>query len=459
MDKIIIVDDDEFMREGLVETLEDGNYEILSFENAESAVEALSDGTASILITDMRMPGMSGMELLERIKKVDPKLPVVMMTAFATIETAVEAMKKGAFDYIMKPFDAAQIDVVVQKALEFKRLLVENEYLKKELAGRWSVEDFVGESKLMQDAFGKIRQIAASNATVFIRGESGTGKELVAKSIHAQSPRRDKPIVRVNCAALSAGVLESELFGHEKGAFTGADRRRIGRFEMADGGTIFLDEVSEMDLSLQGKLLRVLQEKEFERVGSSETIKSNVRILASSNRNMEEAITEGTFRQDLYYRLNVVSIELPSLRERKEDIKSLVEYFINKYNLEEGTHVKGVSEESLNLLRMHDWPGNVRELENLVERAIVLGDGAMLSDSVIKTSIKKAPGVNAKDSSATIVGGLFEPKKLEDIEKEHVKRMLEYYDNHRANTALALGISERSLRDRIKRWKETGFEI
>ena len=293
----------------------------------------------------------------------------------------------------------------------------------------------------------------------FIRGESGTGKELVAKSIHAQSSRRDKPMVRVNCAALSAGVLESELFGHEKGAFTGADRRRIGRFEMADGGTIFLDEVSEMNLNLQGKLLRVLQEKEFERVGSSETIKSNVRILASSNRDMEEAITEGAFRQDLYYRLNVVNIELPPLRERKEDIKSLVEYFINKYNLEEGTHVKGVSDESLNLLKMHDWPGNVRELENLVERAIVLGDGTMLSDGVIKTSIEKAPGVNAKDSSALLGGGIFEPKKLEEIERDHVKRMLEYHDNHRANTALALGISERSLRDRIKRWKEAGFEI
>ena len=459
MEKIIIVDDDEFMREGLEETLEDGNYIISSFENAESAVEALSDGTASMLITDMRMPGMSGMELLERVKKVDPKLPVVMMTAFATIETAVEAMKKGAYDYIMKPFDATQIDVVVQKALEHRRLLVENEYLKKELAGRWSVEDFVGDSNIMLDAFGKIRQIAASNATVFIRGESGTGKELVAKSIHAQSPRREKRMVRVNCAALSAGVLESELFGHEKGAFTGADRRRIGRFEMADGGTIFLDEVSEMDLNLQGKLLRVLQEKEFERVGSSETIKSNVRILASSNRDMEEAIIDGTFRQDLYYRLNVVNVELPPLRDRKEDIQSLVEYFISKYNMEEGTHVQGVSEESLSLLKMHDWPGNVRELENLVERAIVLGDGIMLSDSVIKTSIEKAPGVNSKESSATTGGGVFEPKKLEDIEREHIARMLEYNNNHRSNTAIALGISERSLRDRIKRWKEAGFDI
>ena len=458
MDKIVVVDDDEFMREGLEETLDDGDYLLESFENAENAIEALSDGSASILITDMRMPGMSGMELLERVKKVDPKLPVIMMTAFATIETAVEAMKKGAYDYIMKPFDAAQIEVVVQKALEHRRLLVENEYLKNELASRWTVSDFIGETSAMKEAFDKIRQIALSSATVFIRGESGTGKELVARSIHAQSPRRDKPLVRVNCAALSAGVLESELFGHEKGAFTGADRRRIGRFEMADGGTIFLDEVSEMNLNLQGKLLRVLQEKEFERVGSSQTIKADVRILASSNRDMEDAITEGTFRQDLYYRLNVVNVELPPLRDRKEDIAKLVEYFIAKYNANEGTHVEGVSEESLKILMLHDWPGNVRELENLVERAIVLGNGSILSDSVIKASIEKAPGVSGKESAA-MTGVIFEPKKLEEIEREHIMRMLEYFGNHRANTAQALGISERSLRDRIKRWKEAGFEI
>ena len=440
MDKVVIVDDDEFMREGLEETLSGGEFALQSFKDGESALRTLSDGSTSLLITDLRMPGMSGIELLERAKKADPKLPVVVMTAFATIENAVEAMKKGAFDYIMKPFDAAQIEIVVQKALAHRRLVVENEYLRKELAGRWNLEDFVGECPQMKEAFARIRQIAASNATVFIRGESGTGKELVARAIHLQSPRRDKPLVRVNCAALSAGVLESELFGHEKGAFTGADRRRIGRFEMADGGTIFLDEVSEMDLNLQGKLLRVLQEKEFERVGSSETIRSDVRILASSNRDMEKAVGEGTFRQDLYYRLNVVSVELPPLRERKTDIRRLVQYFIEKYNHEEGTRVKGAAEESLRIFESHDWPGNVRELENLVERAIVLGDGETLSHEVIAASMKKSPGLNGAISPAAAAME-FAPRTLEEVESEHVRRMLDYFEGHRVKTAQALGIS------------------
>ena len=329
-EKIVVVDDDEYMREGLVETLDSPEFSVVSFDNAAAALDEISDGSASILLTDLRMPEMDGMELLAQVKRLDPKLPVVMMTAFATIETAVEAMKKGAFDYIMKPFKAEEIDVVVTKALEYRRLVAENEYLRKELGKKFSLSDFIGDCAEMKGLFEKIRQIAPSTATVFIRGESGTGKELVARAIHSQSPRRDKPMVRVNCAALSAGVLESELFGHERGAFTGADKRRIGRFEMADGGTIFLDEVSEMDLALQGKLLRVLQEKEFERVGSSETISANVRILASSNRDMEKAIEEGSFRQDLYYRLNVVNVELIPLRRRKGDIRALVKHFIEK---------------------------------------------------------------------------------------------------------------------------------
>lgn len=452
MNKIVIVDDDEFMREGLEETLCAEGHDVASFDNGADAIRYLAEGVAAILITDMRMPGMDGMELLEKAHKTDPKLPVVMMTAFATIETAVEAMKKGAFDYIMKPFDAAQIEVVVQKALAHRSLLVENEYLKKELSNRWSVRDFIGECPQMQEAFDKIRQIASSNATVFIRGESGTGKELVAKAIHSQSPRRDKPLVRVNCAALSAGVLESELFGHEKGAFTGADKRRIGRFEMADGGTIFLDEVSEMDLNLQGKLLRVLQEKEFERVGSSETIKANVRILASSNRNMEEAVADKVFRQDLYYRLNVVSVELPPLRERKGDIRALVEYFVDKYNRTEGTKVDGVQEETVALLNSHDWPGNVRELENLIERGIVLGDGRSLNHEVIASTLAKAPGVDGSVCVASAVE--FSPRALEEVEREHIHRMIDFFEGHRSKSAQALGISERSLRDRLKRWSE-----
>jgi DNA-binding NtrC family response regulator len=485
MDKIIIVDDDKFMRGSLEETLSAEHYKIQSFASAEAALDAISDGAASLLLTDMRMPGMSGQELLERALKADPQLPVVMMTAFATVETAVEAMKKGAYDYVMKPFDAERIDVVVKKALAHRHLLKENEYLKDELAKKWKVADFVGKSKLMKAVFEQIRQIAASNATVFIHGESGTGKELVARAIHAQSPRRSKPLVRVNCAALSAGVLESELFGHEKGAFTGADKRRIGRFEMADGGTIFLDEVTEMNPELQGKLLRVLQEKEFERVGSSETISADVRVLASSNRDMEKAIADGVFRHDLYYRLNVVGVELPALRERREDIPALVTHFIEKYNREEGSRVKTVSAEALSLLENYDWPGNVRELENVVERAIVLGRGEELSTAVIAQSVKKpfakASEITAAATKANHAGAAnesgaapvivpapekspapetpasFAPTALDNIERDYVLQVVKHFGGHRIKAAQALDISERSLRDRLKRWAEAGF--
>ncbi len=451
--KIVVVDDDEFMREGVQEALAEGVYEVCAFGNAAEALEAVVDGSAALLLTDMRMPGMDGMELLENARRNDPKLPVVMMTAFATVETAVEAMKKGAFDYIIKPFEADQLEVVVKRAVEHRRLLAENEYLKSELAERWSLDDFVGVSEAMKTVGEKIRQVAASTATVFIRGESGTGKELVARAVHAQSPRRERPLVRVNCAALSAGVLESELFGHEKGAFTGADRRRIGRFEMAEGGTIFLDEVSEMDLGLQGKLLRVLQEKEFERVGSSETIRADVRILASSNRDLEKAIEEGVFRQDLYYRLNVVSVDLPPLRARKEDIVPLVRHFIEKHNRESGTRVSAIADEAVALLQAYDWPGNVRELENIVERAIVLNRGETIEAQHIAAGLERAPG-------RSLAGGVektFAPRPLEEVERGHVMKMLDYHGDHRARTAQALGISERSLRDRLKRWKEAGL--
>ncbi|GHT01091.1 Fis family transcriptional regulator [Planctomycetales bacterium] len=493
MDQIIIVDDDEFMRGSLEETLAFGNYRVAGFAQAEDALAALSDGSASLLLTDMRMPGMSGLELLERALKADPQLPVVMMTAFATVETAVEAMKKGAYDYIMKPFDAARIEVVVKKALAHRRLLRENEFLKDELNKRWSVKNFIGKSPVMKTAFEQIRQVAATNATVFIHGESGTGKEMVARAVHAQSPRRHKPLICVNCAALSAGVLESELFGHEKGAFTGADKRRIGRFELADGGTLFLDEVTEMNLELQGKLLRVLQEREFERVGSSETISVDVRILASSNRDMAKAIADGIFRQDLFYRLNVVEVELPPLRARKDDVRALVNYFIEKYNREQGTKVKTVGENTYRLLESYDWPGNVRELTNIVERAIVLGNGGELSESVVAQSIRKGGGQSAvggeqkanseswavsgeqkaQGNEAGEKGGVggddgkrnsahcppptahsFAPQPLENIERDYIYQTLKFFDGHRQKAAQSLAISERSLRDRLKRWQD-----
>ncbi len=464
--KVVIVDDDEFMRDSLMEALGRPELNVVGFSRAAEALDAIADGSASLLLTDMRMPEMDGMQLLEEAKRLDPQLPVVMMTAFATIETAVQAMKRGAFDYVMKPFKAEEIELVVNRALEHRRLLAENEYLKDELAKKFKTSDFVGKSAAMKAVFDQIRQAAPTSATVFIRGESGTGKELVARSIHAQSPRRSKPLVKVNCAALSAGVLESELFGHEKGAFTGADKRRIGRFEMADGGTLFLDEVSEMDLNLQGKLLRVLQEKEFERVGSSETISVDVRILASSNRDLEKSIEAGEFRQDLYYRLNVISVELPPLRERKSDIPALARHFLDRYRREEGVRVKDISDEALDILVRYDWPGNVRELANIMERLIVLGRDDVIGAGQVEAALPKSaarllpaqlcPAEPAGTAGAG-GGGAFQPRPLDDVERECIVATLKFFDGARAKSAEALGISERSLRDRLKRWQEQGL--
>ena len=458
-DKIVIVDDDDFMRDSLMEALSRPDLNVVGYGRAAEALDAVADGSASLLLTDMRMPEMDGMELLQEAKRLDPKLPVVMMTAFATVETAVQAMKRGAFDYVMKPFKAEEIDLVVNRALEHHRLLTENEYLKDELAKKFKPSDFVGKSPAMKAVFEEIRQAAPSSATVFIRGESGTGKELVARSIHAQSTRRNKPMVKVNCAALSAGVLESELFGHEKGAFTGADKRRIGRFEMADGGTLFLDEVSEMDLNLQGKLLRVLQEKEFERVGSSETISVDVRILASSNRDLEQSIERGEFRQDLYYRLNVISVELPPLRDRRSDIPALARYFLERFRQEEGARVRNISDDALDTLTRYDWPGNVRELANIMERLIVLGRGETIEAAQVENALPKSASrpVPCGDADSASGDAPFAPRPLEDIERDFIRATLQHFGGARAKSAEALGISERSLRDRLKRWQEAGL--
>ncbi|MDR1535931.1 MAG: sigma-54 dependent transcriptional regulator [Planctomycetota bacterium] len=452
--RVVVVDDDEFMRDSLLEALARPDLSVQGFGRAAEALDAVSDGSASLLLTDLRMPEMDGLALLEEARRLDPRLPVVVMTAFATVETAVRAMKRGAFDYLMKPFKAEQIELTVNRALEHRRLLAENEYLKDELAGKFRPADFVGKSPAMKAVFEQIRQAAPSSATVLIRGESGTGKELAARSIHVQSPRRAKPLVKVNCAALSAGVLESELFGHERGAFTGADRRRIGRFEMAEGGAIFLDEVSETDLNLQGKLLRVLQEKEFERVGSSETISVDVRIIASSNRDLEKSVSLGEFRQDLFYRLNVISVELPPLRERKSDIPALAGHFLERFRREEGVGERRLSDEALEVLTRHDWPGNVRELANVMERLVVLGRDETIGAAQVENALPKGNGRFAPPAPAAAAA--FLPRPLDEVEREFVLATLAHFGGARAKTAEALAISERSLRDRLKRWQEAG---
>ncbi|MCL6630140.1 MAG: sigma-54 dependent transcriptional regulator, partial [Armatimonadetes bacterium] len=343
--------------------------------NGRKALDVVSsEPDVNVMICDLIMPDLNGVEVLKSAKEINPQLSVVMITAHGTIKTAVDAMKLGAFDYITKPFDMDEIKLVVKNAAERSELLEENIHLKQELKSRYSFEGIIGSSSKMQEVFKIVERVANSNATVLIRGESGTGKELIARAIHYNSPRAAKPFIAVSCAALPETLLESELFGYEKGAFTGAVGQKAGRFELAHQGTLFLDEVPEISPPVQVKLLRVLQEREFERVGGTKTIKVDVRLIAATNRDLEQLVAEGHFRPDLYYRLQVIQVFLPPLRERTEDIPLLVQHFIEKYNKENGKFVKGVTDETMDLLMKYRWPGNVRELENVIERGVVLAD-------------------------------------------------------------------------------------
>jgi DNA-binding NtrC family response regulator len=374
-------------------------------------------------------------------------VPVVVITAHGTISNAVEAMKKGAFDYITKPFDPDEIELVVERAMEHARLVEENASLKRELGRPASSRRMVGSSGGLSETWGTILRAAESDATVLIRGETGTGKELAAEAVHANSRRARGPFIRVNCAALAGGLLESELFGHEKGAFTGADSRRIGRFELAAGGSILLDEISEMSLDLQGKLLRVLQEKAFERVGSSKTLFADVRIIATSNRDLESEMGRGTFRRDVFYRLNVVPIVMPPLRDRRGDIPDLARHFAESSASRQGVKPPAISGSAMEKLRRYDWPGNVRELENVIERALVLYRPAEIAPEHLVL-----PGPLPGNLSARGEG----KPKLEDLEKEHILSQLKKHGGHRKNTAEALGISERTLRNKLAAYRAEG---
>ncbi|HLL88465.1 MAG TPA: sigma-54 dependent transcriptional regulator, partial [Tepidisphaeraceae bacterium] len=372
MARILVVDDTEMMRDSLASILVRDGHEVIAAGDGAVAVSRLQAGTRfDLVITDLKMPKMTGIELLAEVKKTRPDTPVVLMTAFASVQTAVEAMKLGAYDYIQKPFDGDEIKLLVDRTLEHNRLIRENAALRT-MAETLAPKPLVGASPLMQDVRQRIEQVGRSNATVLVRGESGTGKEVVARAIHAASERRDRPMLAVNCAALSENLLESELFGHEKGAFTGADRLRRGRFELADGGTLLLDEISEIAPALQAKLLRVLQEGCFERVGSSLSVDVDVRVVATSNRDLEKEVADGKFRQDLFFRLNVVPIDLPPLRQRPDDIPDLARHFLSMVARKEKSAFRHIEAEAVRLLQRYSWPGNVRELENVIERALVL---------------------------------------------------------------------------------------
>ena len=448
MAKILVVDDKEMMRDSLEATLSRAHFDVETAGNAADALALIHKQPFDVVLTDLKMPQMDGLQFIDELKRIGTDAQVVMMTAFASVDTAVEAMRKGAYDYIQKPFDADEIVLLLQRVLDHRQLKKENEAYQINARDWQRGCELVGSSTAMERVMEKIKLVARSSATVFIQGESGTGKELIARAIHAQSSRANKPFLCVNCAALSSTLLESELFGHEKGAFTSADQMRKGRFELADSGTLLLDEISEMDLPLQAKLLRVLQEREFERVGSSVTRQVDVRVIATTNRELETWVQEGKFREDLYYRLNVVPITVPPLRQRSsDDIESLCEYFLRRTSEREGMGLKMLSRPALDLLKQYAWPGNVRELENMMERISILSTSELITDDAVRHWIDLDENEAALDDESS------GPAKLADIEREYIERTLKKFDGHRQKTASSLGIGVRTLGMKLKRWK------
>ncbi len=447
-EKILIVDDEEGMRKLLARVLIKHGYDAVIAGSGEEALALVETDTFDLIITDIKMPGMDGLELLNEIKSFDPDLPIIVITAYGTVESAVQALRAGAYDYITKPFETDEIHLTVAKVFEHERLLAENRYLHEQLDGRYNFTGVSGKSVAMQQVFDMASSVAASNANVLITGESGTGKELVARSVHSSSARRDKPFIVLNCAALPENLLESELFGHEKGAFTGAINSKKGRFELADNGTLFIDEVGEMSQAAQLKLLRVLQEQEFERVGGSRTIRCNVRLVAATNRKLEDDVRDGLFREDLYYRLNVVNIHMPPLRERREDIESLARHFVGHYAADTGKKIDDISPRALSCLLAYEWPGNVRELQNVIERAVVLAKGSTL------TPLDFPQGLQDDSSICVTVpgqdGNLTEI--LEDFERQLIVQTLRRHAGSQTKAADVLGIKRTTLRYKMQKY-------
>jgi two-component system NtrC family response regulator len=453
METILIVDDEINYTLILAAVLEDEGFETLTANSGPEALAILAESDVDLVLTDMKMPTMDGIDLLERIKKKDADLPVIMMTAHGTVEKAVEAMQKGAYNYILKPFDNERLVLYVNKAVSMFRVVKENRELRRAVEGRYSFHNIIGKSKAMQDVFHIIRKVAPAAATVLLEGASGTGKELVANALHFNSPRKDKPFVAVNCSALAETLLESELFGHEKGAFTGAVSMKKGRFELADGGTLFLDEIGELSSGLQVKLLRVLQERVVERVGGVKPIPVNIRLIAATNKSLKEEVAKGNFREDLFYRLNVVPITLPPLRERLEDIRPLAGHFIAKYSGERnaGLPVTGIDRDVERLFYEYDWPGNVRELENVIERAVVLSPEEIIHVSDLpKDFIDNAHSTLHMDG-IPVDANLYDTLAL--VEKNMIVRALKKANYIQAHAADLLGIGKSGLNQKIKKYK------
>ena len=449
--KVLVVDDKQMMRDSVGTTLQRAGFSVVAAPSGAVALQLVARHRPAAVITDLKMPEMDGLELLARLKAADDTLPVVLMTAYGSVDAAVSAMKEGAFDFIQKPFEGDELVMTLRRAVEHKKLVDENAALKVSQKGQGDCPALVGRSAVMKSLAQQIQQIARSSGTVLISGESGTGKEVVARTIHAHSPRRDRPMLCLNCAALSSSLLESELFGHEKGAFTGADQLRKGRFELADGGTLLLDEISEIEPPLQAKLLRVLQEQAFERVGSSMTMKIDVRVIATTNRKLEASVAAGDFRQDLYYRLNVLPVHLAPLRERLDDVPLLAQHFLAQVAIREGREPKAFSPEAVELLMQYNWPGNVRELQNICERASVLARHMVIDADLIRGWLT----VSSETSlGASIAPELRQPRPLEEVEREQIIATLAHFSGNRQRTAEALGIGLRTLGLKLKKWKE-----
>lgn len=440
--EILIIDDEKNTREGLEKALK-FDYSVTLAEDAFKGLDLIRDNTYDMVLTDLRMPGLDGMALLREISHLSNPPMVIMLTAYGSVEVAVEAMKNGAYDYLTKPVNLDNLEMLIQRGLNERRLTLENRRLREKLGENDDGLRMIGESEVMAQVFADIRQMAPAKTTVLITGESGTGKELVAESLHRLSPRKDKPFITLHCAALNANLLESELFGHEKGAFTGADKRKSGRLELAEGGTLFLDEIGEIDHSTQVKLLRFLENKTFERVGGNETIKVNTRIVCATNRDLKKEVAEGNFREDLFYRLSILKIELPPLRERRKDIQILLNHYLKHFAVENGKKITQITDEAQKLLEAYRWPGNVRELRNIVERMVVMCPGTTLSIADIPSDLRQS-----------LINHEEKPSEHEDFnmvsnEQHLIEQALKKCNNNITHAAKELGISRRTLHRKL----------
>ena len=439
---ILIVDDERNTREGLQRALQD-RYHVLLAEDSQKALQTLESTPVDVMLTDLRMPGVDGMGLLRRAMSLTNPPVCIMMTAYGSIENAVQAMQAGAYHYVTKPVNLDELELIIPRALNTRRIEEENVNLHEQIDRKYGLENIIGGSSAMRQLFETVQQVAPSRATVLISGETGTGKELIAKAIHNLSPRKNGPFIAVHAAALPSTLLESELFGHEKGAFTGATERRIGRFELADGGTLFLDEVSELQPPIQVKLLRVLEERAFERVGGAKTLQVDVRLVAATNKNLKKLVSEGKFRDDLFYRPSVVAVDLPALRERRDDIPLLVKAFVDEFGRENNKQVRELTPEALNLLLAYDWPGNVRELRNAIEQMVVLARAERLT-------VRDVPAAIRGSADLTKISVVRAGMTVEEAERQLIVQALKETEGNRTKAAQKIGISRRTLHRKLK---------